>query len=145
MSITNRQGKSPLTNRLWLARKRRGLSQKQVAYLLNQRGIDQISRYEQGARLPSLEHALRLEIIYGMPVRLLFKERFDELELEVRQRISDRAPLRSLYGALATNKESLADYCAFADLLTMPNAPAADLGRVRDHVTDLAKSLAFGR
>ncbi len=132
-----------MTNRLWLARKRRGLEQKQVAYLLNHQSIDQLSRYEQGARLPSLDNALKLEIIYGVPLRLLFKELFDTLEDEVWQRISLSTPLQKRYGNRTANTVELAEYCAFSELLAMPQASEADRARVRRHVTVLAKKLAF--
>lgn len=112
-------------------------------YLLSQPSIDQISRYEQGTRLPSLAVALKLEIIYGVPLRLLFKELFDSLEDEVWQRISLSTPLQKRYGNRTTNRAGLAEYCAFAELLMMPNASEADRGRVRGHVTALAKKLAY--
>jgi transcriptional regulator with XRE-family HTH domain len=132
-----------LTNRLWLARKRRGLEQKQIAYLLNHQSIDQISRYELGSRFPSLDNALKLEIIYGVPLRLLFKELFDGLEDEVWQRISLSAPLQKRYGNHTAQSTGLSEYCAFAELLTMPNASEANRGKVRQHVTSLAKKLAY--
>ena len=143
MSKKKYQGRNVLTNRLWLARKRRGLEQKQVAYLLNQQSIDQLSRYEQGTRLPSLTVALKLEVIYGVPLRLLFKELFDSLEDEVWQRISLSAPLQKRYGTRTTNRVGLTEYCAFTELLLMPNASDADRSRVRGHVTALAKKLAY--
>ncbi|HEX8459224.1 MAG TPA: helix-turn-helix domain-containing protein [Pyrinomonadaceae bacterium] len=143
MSKTKCKGRNTLTNRLWLARKRRSLEQKQVAYLLNHPGIDQISRYEQGIRLPSLAIALKLEIIYGVPLRLLFKELFDSLEDEVWQRISLSTPLQRRFGNRTTNKAGRAEYCAYTELLMMPNASEADRSRVRRHVTELAKKLAY--
>jgi transcriptional regulator with XRE-family HTH domain len=127
---------------LWLARKRRGLGQKQAAYLLGHRDIDQLSRYEAGGRLPSLDTALKLEIVYGVPLRLLFKELFDELEDEVWGRVNASAPSRKLFGERATSL-GVGEYCAFAELLNMPSAPEPDRSRVRRHVTALAKSLAY--
>ena len=142
MSKKKAQGRNALTNRLWLARKRRGLEQKQVAYLLNHQSIDQLSRYEQGMRLPSLDNAFKLEIIYGVPLRLLFKELFDKLEDEVWQRISLNTPLQKRYGNRTAHAVRLSEYCAFAELLMMANASEADRARVRRHVTILAKKLA---
>jgi transcriptional regulator with XRE-family HTH domain len=132
-----------LANRLWLARKRRSLEQKQAAYLLGHQSLDQISRYELGTRLPSLDNALRLEVIYGVPLRLLFKELFERLEDEVWQRISLNSSLQKLYGNRSSQSTGLAQYCAFAELLTMPNASEANRGQVRQHVTALAKKLAY--
>jgi transcriptional regulator with XRE-family HTH domain len=142
MEKTKREGGEVLTNRLWQARKRRGLGQKQVAYLLDHPDMERISRYERGARLPSLETALKLEIVYGVPLRLLFKELFDELEDEVWGRVNASAPLRKLYGERAA-RPGVSEYCAFAELLGMPNVPEADRSRVRRHVTALARLLAY--
>lgn len=143
MPKNKHQERKEITNRLWLARKRRGLEQRQAAYLLSHQSIDQISRYEQGTRLPSLDNALKLEIIYGVPLRLLFKELFDKLEDEVWQRISLDISLQKLYGNRTAQEAGLSEYCAFAELLTMPNASEADRSRVRRHVTALAKKLAY--
>jgi transcriptional regulator with XRE-family HTH domain len=139
---SHRETKQPL-NRLWLARKRRGLEQKQVAYLLGHQGIDQTSRYEQGTRLPSLENALRLEIIYGVPMRFLFKELFSKLEDDVWQRISLNQTLHRRYGNRVTKPAGLSEYCAYAELVASENASEADRATTRRHVTALAKKLAY--
>lgn len=139
---TQRGTKQPL-NRLWLARKRRGLEQKQVAYLLGHRSIDQMSRYELGTRLPPLENALKLEIIYGVPLHFLFKELFRKLEDEVWQRISFNSVLHKHYGNRVTSVTGLSEYCAFAELLASPSASEADRATARRHVTALAKKLAY--
>jgi transcriptional regulator with XRE-family HTH domain len=130
-------------NRLWVARKRRGLEQKQVAYLLGQPGIDQISHYEQGSRLPSLTTALRLEVIYGLPVRLLFKDLYTQVEDETWQKISINSRLHRIYGNRAAAEKELSEYCAFLELLNAPSASEADRTQVRRHVTVLAKKLAY--
>lgn len=142
MPKTKRPAQSLITNRLWLARKRRGLEQKQVAYLLKQSSLDQISRYERGERLPPLDIACKLAIIYGTPLRLLFQELFGALEAEVRQRINESTPLRQVFGTDAAIALGPSDYCAYVQLLALPNASEADRTRVRQHVTVMAKALA---
>lgn len=129
-------------NRLWLARKRRGLEQKQVTYLLDHKSIDQLSRYEQGARLPSLENALKLEIIYGVPLRFLYKEISAKLEDEVWQRISLNPALHKRFGNRAAQEAGLSEYCAYAELIAAPRASEADRAVARRHITALAKKLA---
>jgi transcriptional regulator with XRE-family HTH domain len=129
-------------NRLWLARKRRGLEQKQVTYLLNHKSIDQLSRYEQGTRLPTLENALKLEIIYGVPLRFLYKELSAKLEDEVWQRISLNPILHKLFGNRMSKEAGLAEYCAYAELIAAPHASEAERAAARRHVTALAKKLA---
>lgn len=129
-------------NRLWLARKRRGLEQKQVSYLLNHPSIDQLSRYEQGARLPTLENALRLEIIYGVPLRFLYKELSVRLEDEVWQRISLNPALHKRFGNRTAQVAGLSEYCAYVELIAAPHASEADRAAARRHITALAKKLA---
>ena len=72
-----------IKNNLWQARARASLKQKQVAVLLSKKSTDEISRYERGLYLPSLKAALKFEIIYQMPVRLLFQELFEQLRYEI--------------------------------------------------------------
>src|SRR5581483_9073842 len=72
---TNQREKTKRPNyHLWQARKRRGLRLKQVALLLGHRTYDQICRYERNFRTPSLSSAIKLELIYGVPVRRLFSD-----------------------------------------------------------------------
>jgi DNA-binding XRE family transcriptional regulator len=59
-------------NRLWIARKRLGLGQKNVARLLGHGTTSVISEYETGRVLPGLRTAIKLSVIYGMPVPELF-------------------------------------------------------------------------
>src|SRR5216684_4271927 len=49
-----------------LLRRRAGLTQKEVAYLLGYRGHSQISRYETGDRMPAANELLELEVIFGV-------------------------------------------------------------------------------
>jgi transcriptional regulator with XRE-family HTH domain len=128
-------------NRLWLARKRARLGQKQVAYLLKLTTADQISRYEKRLRLPTLETALKLEIVYGVPLRLLFKEMFEDLQQEIAERIHQNAVLKARYEAVS--KQAPGECCAYAALLTAPAISAQDKARIRDHITYLAKKLAY--
>ncbi len=70
-------------NRLWQARRRAGLEQKQVARLLGHRNCDQISRYERGVRVPGLRIALKLEIIYRTSVGALFPDHYEAYRREI--------------------------------------------------------------
>src|SRR5919202_4553686 len=79
-------GRKTVENLLWQTRKRRQLEQKQVAYLLDQHTPDQVSRYELGTRLPTLETALLLEMIYGAPLRVLYKDLYERLQADLRER-----------------------------------------------------------
>ena len=82
------EGKSKsINNRLWRARKQAGLEQKQVAYLLGHKTTDQISRYERGARMPSFQTALKLELIYRTPLHCLFPEHYAGFREDISERL----------------------------------------------------------
>ena len=80
------KGSRKIKNCLWIIRKKLGYEQKQVAFLLGHKSTTQLSRYERGARIPNLETALKLEIAYSTPVRVLFSEFFKELYEEVQKK-----------------------------------------------------------
>ena len=137
------RGEEPgLPNRLWQARKRRGLGQKQVATLLGYKQIDQLSRFELGRRVPSLRHALMLEIIYGVPVRLLFDGLSEEVLAELREQ-SGRLRQWTLIDAASPAPEAEAGFCAFQELLRSPLLTAVEQDEVRSHITRLARALAY--
>lgn len=135
-------GRTTTKNRLWQTRKRRELEQKQVAYLLNQHTPDQVSRYELGTRLPTLEKALLLEMIYSTPLRVLYKDLYERLQVELRARL-ERVP--QLQGPVAhlLDEAVLREYCAYNELLQTSQPTQADLLKVRRHVIELAKRLAY--
>jgi transcriptional regulator with XRE-family HTH domain len=86
----------PLSNYLRTNRKRLGLSQVEVAFLLGTQTGAQVCRHEQFAREPSLETALALEVIYQKPVRDLFAGLYAKVEQEVGERANVLAHKTSL-------------------------------------------------
>lgn len=130
-------------HRLWQARHKAGLEQKQVALLLGHRSTDQISRYERGTRTPTLKTALKLEIIYGIPVRLLFQEHYEQSRREsaesnerhhLKVRLEERSRL--------TPQERLEHekFCSYAELLKLPRPTLLELETVRRHVISLMRA-----
>jgi len=75
-----------LNNYLRTYRKRAGLSQDEMAYLLGCRSGAKVSRYERFARQPTLQTALAYEAIFGVPVRDLFAGIYQKVERPVSQR-----------------------------------------------------------
>ena len=75
-----------LPNYLRTHRKRLGLSQEEVAYLLGCRNGTKVSRYERHARLPKLHTIFATEVIFGAPVRELFAGLYNEAEQRTRER-----------------------------------------------------------
>jgi transcriptional regulator with XRE-family HTH domain len=126
---------------LWQARQRSGLSQKVIAFLMNKKFTDEISRYENGLRLPTLQTALKLEIIYRVPIRLLFYELFTSYQWQIRERSSRYKELFPSEGqALNSLQQRLEheEYCAYADLLKTPKLPSVEKQKVYDHIRQLA-------
>lgn len=71
-------------NELIIYRRRMGFSQKQVAVVLGLQSTSMLSRYESGQSLPPLFTALRLEILYRIPVAFLYSEVYRSLKEETR-------------------------------------------------------------
>jgi transcriptional regulator with XRE-family HTH domain len=75
-----------LPNYLRSNRKRLGLSQDQVAFLLGAQSGEKVCRYERFARMPPLQTALSYEVICQRPARELFAGLYQKLEKEVQAR-----------------------------------------------------------
>jgi transcriptional regulator with XRE-family HTH domain len=75
-----------LDNYLLAFRKRSGLTQREVAFLLGCENGAQVSRYEKRRRLPPLQTALACEAVFGAPVSELFAGLRDAARKEVGKR-----------------------------------------------------------
>jgi len=78
--------KSPFPNYLRTIRKRSGLSQDEVAFLLGSPSGGMVSRYERFNRLPSVETACAYEALFGDPVRELFAGVFQKASGKIAKR-----------------------------------------------------------
>src|SRR5262245_54590472 len=136
--MRNEGGKIPFPNRLWRARKRRGLGQKQVAFLI-EKSVDEVSRYERGIHLPELQTLLALEVVYGTPLRLLYHELYEQARTRIAERIENQEALRPKYQALLEHSDPEYEHCNYEEMLKLPNLPATERDKVRSHVTRLAK------
>jgi len=83
-SRSHRRGALP--NYLRAQRKRLGLSQDEVAFLLGCRDGGKLSRYERFQRTPNLETVAALELIFGVPAQELFAGVYEEAERIVSRR-----------------------------------------------------------
>lgn len=61
------------SNRLRVLRRRLGLSQRELAFLLGH-SESQVCRLERGSRTPLLAEALVIELVFGVPVKAIFAE-----------------------------------------------------------------------
>lgn len=75
-----------LPNYLKTYRKRAGLSQEELAYVLGLSGGDKVSRLERRSRVPSLETLLAYEAAFGVPARELVAGLYEKVEEETRRR-----------------------------------------------------------
>ena len=88
---------SSLHNYLRTYRKRAGLSQAEVAFLLGCHSGAKVSRYEHAARRPSLETVFAYEVILHTALRDLFAGLYRDVERQTRKRA--RQLLRKLESA----------------------------------------------
>ncbi|MCA1622477.1 MAG: helix-turn-helix transcriptional regulator [Acidobacteria bacterium] len=133
-----------IKNNLWQARQRSGLERKQVGFLLSKKSIDEISRYERGVYLPSLKTALKFEIIYQTPVRLLFQELFEQSRREISE-IKERQA-NSLPGDrwFVKDAEQLKqeEFCFYAELLKSRVPSSPELEAVTKHTIALINAVS---
>ncbi len=74
-------------NYIRTCRKRTGLTQEEVAFLLGSKSSAGISRHERLKQTPDLETLLAYELLFQTPVRNLFSRTHQEVELKLKQRI----------------------------------------------------------
>jgi transcriptional regulator with XRE-family HTH domain len=116
-------------SRLWLARKRIGQEQKQIAKLIAC-PIEQISRYETEQRLPSLKTALKFSILYKLPIRTLFAAYYEECRKEVTRRAESSKGLK-------LDLDEPTDYCSYIEIMKASFMSEADKTRIRKHALEL--------
>jgi transcriptional regulator with XRE-family HTH domain len=154
------EGKTKLNNRLWQARHKIGLEQKQAARLLGHKTCDQISRYERGVRLPGFETAMKLTILYGASFEELFPEHYKRFSQEIQIKAeaysaslnigikngatnSNNAPETSANQSFSRESSQDAPLCHYARLLENPNPSRAELAAVRKHAIKLIRTMTY--
>jgi transcriptional regulator with XRE-family HTH domain len=121
--------------RLRLIRRRKGLSQKQVARLLHHRATNEISVYELGKQLPNLHSALKLQIIYGVPVATLFVELYEQLLQEV----TEQARVSGLTALF--EKHRARNFCSYLESLDAESPSEETINDARRHAIELTNTL----
>src|SRR5262245_36818708 len=94
--VTKARRRTRIPNRLWSYRKRMGFTQRQVAELTGYHSRRDIGHFERGLRFPSLHSALKLEIVYRVPVAFLFPELYLRLKEKLRAREDELRPIWSI-------------------------------------------------
>lgn len=69
-----------ISNHLASARKRRGFTQAEMAFLLGLDARQRISRYELNENAPDLDELLAYLVIFDMPLHELFPDRFERAQ-----------------------------------------------------------------
>jgi transcriptional regulator with XRE-family HTH domain len=87
-------------------RKRSGLSQDEVAFLLGCQTGTKVSRYERSSRKPSLETILGYVVVFGAPARDLFAGAYQKVERKIlhRAQLLTRKLNRATPDRMATRK-----------------------------------------
>ena len=120
---------------LALRRKRLGYEQKQIAVLFGYNNTVRISRYETGQRMPSLKDAIKLSVLYGLPLNLLFDKYFRKSQDELEETIK-----RSGLSTKRTfQKDADFEHCSYLDLMKVPHLNESNADRVRRHIKILVE------
>ena len=115
-----------LQNYLRTYRRRTGLSQDEVAFLLGCGSGTKVSRYEHFARQPNLQTILAYETVFRAPARDLFAGAYQKVERQTARRA------RLLVQKLVTTKPSRMEAQKLAALKSIA-APAV---RKRDNINE---------
>src|SRR4051794_18495670 len=107
----------PINNQLALFRLRRAMVLKEVAKLLGHREINKISGYERGLLTPSLKNALKLGIIYNIPIQVLLDGYYEACLREVRQDAGQSAT------TVAALDENAREFCTIEEKLESTRYP----------------------
>jgi transcriptional regulator with XRE-family HTH domain len=130
--------KQRFANQLGVTRRKNLLQQKQVAKLLGHKSIEHISRYERGTKLPSLKTALKLAIIYKIPIRKMLDEYFEWCRKEI---ANQELLLRRVNDSVASG--DIEDrYCWIEENLKSKGVTRRDIDDARNHSIALARLLA---
>lgn len=97
----------PLKTYLLTYRKRTGLSQDEIAFLLGISSGTSVSKHETGARTPHLDAALSYEIILGPSVQELFAGRHTELARQIHRRAAKLLSRLETRPAVPANTQKL--------------------------------------
>lgn len=112
--------------------------------MLSQKSTDEISRYERNLYQPGLRTALKLEIIYQTPIRLLFQDLFEQSRNEIskiRERHAHPFPDNRWFPQPSDHLKQ-EEFCFYAELLKtrVPNEP--ELAAVTKHIIALNNTVS---
>lgn len=126
------------SNLLALRRRRLAYEQKQIALLLGHKTTHQLSRYETGQRIPSLKEAMKLSMLYGLPVRTLFSRYYHQCREELEKTLKDS----NLDTKIILENAVTVNYCSYLEAMSpcIINSEVSDT--VRRHIKILIDELS---
>jgi transcriptional regulator with XRE-family HTH domain len=133
-----KQTKRQVKNRLALFRRRRSLELKQVAGLLGHSSTAQISRYENGLKIPTLKTALKLAAIYDIHIRRMLDGYYEACLEEIKKEDKAHEIRKLAISAQAYDVE----VCSVEEKLAQGPVSPMTLQHARRHSRDLMRLLA---
>ena len=125
--------KKKFANQLLPVRQRLHLQQKQVAKLLGHKKAESLSRYENGTKIPSLKTALKLAIIYDIPLRVMLDGYYEACRAEI-------ARQEQTLGRRSVSSDARSrGYCSFEERLKTELVKGSDLRQAHKHTLDLMR------
>jgi transcriptional regulator with XRE-family HTH domain len=124
------QKKKP--SQLALKRTQMGLEQKQIASLLGQKTIHQYSRLENGERVASLKDAVKLSLIFRLPISTLFDDIFQKCQEDLRKQLKN-SPLSEVI-----KLESI-EQCSYLEMMSSKYVSLENADKIRRHLKVLVE------
>jgi transcriptional regulator with XRE-family HTH domain len=128
-------------NDLKRARKRAGLDLKQAAFLLSKEHVSDLIRYEKGLVKPGLATALKFEIVYQRPIRVLFQDLYEHNKREVTQLKESHLGLFPNNYWFPEHFEQLEqeEHCFYSQMLKTGNPTRGEIELIIKHIIALSK------
>lgn len=120
---------------LSLRRKRLGYEQKQIAVLLGHKNTYQHSRYETGQRIPNFKEAVKLSVLYDLPVRVLF----DRYVLRCREELETTIKNSGVAAKINLDNDSGVDHCSYLELMNSTSISDKNSDKIRHHIKVLVE------
>jgi transcriptional regulator with XRE-family HTH domain len=126
-----------IRSRLVLARKRMRFDQKQIAELLRHSSV-QLCRFEVGEQIPRLKVAIKLAILYRLPIRTLFHALYEVCQEELDADLKKIGPVSAPHRDITLP----ADYCSYIELMNSSLLNGSDEEKIRRHIKQLMNDRA---
>ena len=106
---------------------------------------DEIYRYEKSLSFPILPTALKLEIIYKTPVRLLYQDLFVALEGEITEKqklLMEEFPVQSELFPSRAEKLEMEEQYFYADILKNRFPSPMEILLINAHIINMSNTLS---